>query len=121
MPVFRQPRGHLFTPGNPVEMHFHDEDETWLVQEGRCRARQVDRDGKEEVFDLAAGDVWMVEAGVMHGCRPAPEGCRIFPFFGSIPDGSHAPGHYYMHKEKYMPTLVVRKDPIQRAEEREEY
>ena len=121
MPVFRQPQGILFTEDNPVEMHFHDEDETWVVQEGRCRARMVDREGKETLFDLEAGDIWMVEAGVMHGCKPGKGGCRIFPFLGTIPEGSHEPGHYYMHKEGYMPTLVLEKTPIDRAEEREDY
>ena len=53
--------------------------------------------------------------------KPGPDGCRIFPFFGSIPEGSHPPGHYYMHREGYMPTLHVRKDPIARPLEREDY
>ena len=121
MPLFRQPHGDLFTADSPVDMHFHDEDETWVIQEGSCRARMVDRDGNEEIFELAAGDIWMVEAGVTHGCKPSEGGCRIFPFFGTIPEGSHSPGHYAMHREGYMPTLVVRKDPIDRVEESEEY
>ncbi len=121
MPVYRKPQGHLFTPDTPVEMHFHDEDETWIIQSGSCRARMVDREEREEIFTLETGDIWMVEAGVMHGCKPLGEGCRIFPFFGTIPEGSHAPGHYYMHRECYMPTLTVRKDPVDRPEEREDY
>ena len=121
MPLFKKPEGIPFTQEGPVEMHFHDEDETWVVQEGRARARMVDREGNETIFEIEAGDIWMVEAGVMHGCKPYEEGCRIFPFFGTVPEGSHAPGHYYMHKEGYMPTLRVEKAPIERAEEREDY
>lgn len=121
MPVFKKPAGFLFEESTPVEMHFHDEDETWVIQAGSCRARMVDREGEETIFALEAGDIWMVEAGVMHGCKPHEGGCRIFPFFGTIPEGSHEPGHYYMHKEGYMPTLAVKREAVARSEEREDY
>ena len=39
---------------------------------------------------------------------------RIFPFPGTIPEGSHEPGHYYMEKEGYLPTMNVAKTPIDR-------
>lgn len=114
MPVYKQPKGHRFTKDTPVEMHFHDEDETWIIQDGSCTAFMVDREGNREEFELEAGDIWMVEAGIEHGCNPHEEGCVIFPFLGTIPEGSHKPGHYYMDKEHYMPTLVVKKTPIDR-------
>ncbi len=90
----------IYTKDNPVEMHFHDEDETWVIQQG-----------EESQFSLEAGDIWMIEAGVQHACEPGEQGCTIFPFYGTIPEGSHEPGHYYMEKEKYMPTLVLKKLP----------
>jgi hypothetical protein len=114
MPVFRKPDPINFTVKNPVEKHFHDHDEIWVVMGGKCKAFMVDRDGKHSEFVLEEGDIWMVEAGVEHGCEPLPEGVQIFPFGGTIPEGSHKPGHYYMEKERYMPTLYVKKTPIDR-------
>ena len=120
MPFYHQPKAHHFTAEHPVEMHFHDYDETWIMTAGRAKAFMIDREGERHEFDIAAGDIWMVEAGIEHGCDPDPEtGVDIFPFSGTIPEGSHTPGHYYMEKEGYMPTLVVNKTPIARyAKER---
>ena len=67
-------------------------------------------------FELEAGDVWMIEAGVEHGCEILSDEAVIFPFPGTLPEGSHEVGHYYMEKEKYMPTLRLEKDPISRYE-----
>jgi hypothetical protein len=117
MPVFKKPQPGKFVPEHPVEKHFHDHDETWIMMGGRCKAYLIDRDGKKEEFLLEEGDIWMVEAGVEHGCDPLDEGCLIFPFAGTIPEGSHKPGHYYMEKEGYMPTLHVEKIAISRYPE----
>jgi len=117
MPVYKDWKPYKFTPQKPVEMHFHDHDETWLIVRGKCRAIMVDRDGKRHEFDLEEGDIWMVEAGVEHGCTPYEEGVDIFPFPGTIPEGSHKPAHYYMDKEHYLPTLVVQKNPTDRYKE----
>ena len=115
MPLFKNPEPIHFTKDTPVEMHFHDHDETWVVVAGKAQAHRVDRDGERSEFLIQAGDIWMVEAGVEHGCDPIDdEGCDIFPFHGTIPEGSHTPGHYYMDKEHYMPTLHVTKTPIDR-------
>ncbi len=114
MPVYRQPKPIHFTPRTPVEKHFHDHDETWVITAGRCRAFLIDRDGAASEFDLEAGDIWMVEAGVEHGCTPDEGGVGIFPFPGTLPVGSHAPGHYYMEREGYLPTLHVTKAPTDR-------
>jgi hypothetical protein len=112
MPVFKQPKPIKFTPQTPVEMHFHDHDETWVVMGGRARAHAVGRDGQREDFVLEAGDIWMVEAGVEHGCDPIDDEVLIFPFAGTIPEGSHTPGHYYLEQEGYMPALILRKTPL---------
>jgi len=114
MPFFKQPKGFFFPKDKPVEKHFHDHDETWIVMDGRATAFMVDREGRREDFPIEKGDIWMVEAGVEHGCDPLDEGVVIFPFSGTIPAGSHAPGHYYMEKENYMPTLRVEKEPTGR-------
>ncbi|MBN1348059.1 cupin domain-containing protein [candidate division KSB1 bacterium] len=114
MPLYKQPKAFHFTPENPVEKHFHDHDETWIITSGKARAYMIDRDGKHAEFTIEAGDIWMVEAGVEHGCDPEESGIDIFPFPGTIPVGSHDPGHYYMEKEQYLPTLVVKKSPLDR-------
>ena len=114
MSVYKQPKPLRFTPAKPVEMHFHDYDETWIMMGGKAMAHMVDREGNKEDFELAEGDIWMVEAGVDHGCDAITDEVLIFPFPGTIPEGSHEPGHYYFDKEQYMPTLVVRRDPLGR-------
>ena len=115
MPVHKQPSPIRFTPDNPVEMHFHDSDETWVLMGGKALAHAVDREGNKEDFELEEGDIWMVEAGIEHGCDPITDEVLIFPFFGTLPEGSHPPGHYYFDKEGYLPTLVLRRDPLERG------
>ena len=95
MSFHRKPVPLRFTPEKPVEMHFHDQDETWIVMGGKAVAHMGDRDGARTDFEIEEGDVWMVEAGVEHGCDPAAGGVCIFPFFGTRAEGSHEPGHYY--------------------------
>lgn len=112
MPLYHKPEPYRFTPEAPVEMHFHDHDETWIMMGGKGRATMVDRDGTTSEFDIEEGDIWMVEAGVVHGVMPTTEELLIFPFNGSIPLGSHTPGHYYMDKEQYMPVMCVAKVPL---------
>jgi hypothetical protein len=116
MPVYKNPKPIRFTQETPVEKHFHDHDETWVIMGGACRAFMVDRDGCSSEFELRTGDIWMVEAGVEHGCTPLGE-VLIFPFPGTLPQGSHQPGHYYMEQEGYMPLLVVQKTPLTRCVE----
>ena len=98
-----------------MEKHFHDHDETWIIMGGACRAFMVDRDGRRDEFDLHAGDLWMIEAGVEHGCTPLGDGVSIFPFPGTLPEGSHPPGHYYVEREGYLPTLRVVRTPLDRC------
>ncbi|HPO10908.1 MAG TPA: hypothetical protein PLZ55_19675 [bacterium] len=119
MPVYKNPQPNHFTRENPVEKHFHDHDETWIIMGGKANAYRIDRDGTRSEFLLEKGDIWMVEAGIEHGCDPiGEEGVDIFPFPGTIPEGSHKPGHYYMEQEHYMPTLKVEKTPIDRYREK---
>lgn len=114
MPLYRNPKPIRFTPTHPVEKHFHDYDETWIIMGGSARAYMIDRDGERHEFVLNERDIWMIEAGVEHGCDPITPEILIFPFAGTIPEDSHNPGHYYMEEENYMPTLKVVKTPIDR-------
>ena len=56
MPVYEKPAPIRFTPQNPVEMHFHDSDETWIMMGGRALAHSVDREGKARDFELEEGE-----------------------------------------------------------------
>ena len=112
MAIYRKPQPHRFMPDAPVEKHFHDHDETWVIMGGKAKAVMIDRDGAYSEFILEQGDIWMVEAGVEHGCQPLEDGVLIFPVPGTFPEGSHKWGHYYMDKEHYMPTLCVKKTPL---------
>jgi hypothetical protein len=115
MAVYKKFEPIHFTPNNPVEKHFHDHDETWVITKGACKAFMVDLDGRYSEFRLEEGDIWMVEAGVEHGCEPLGEGVWIFPFAGTIPVGSDKPvGHYYVEKEQYLPRLTLQKIPTDR-------
>lgn len=98
MTVYTNPEPLRFT--SHVEKHFHDHDETWFIMGGKAKALMIDRSGKRSEFLLEKGDIWMVEAGVEHGCDPIGE-VLIFPVPGTLPEGSHTPGHYDMEKEKY--------------------
>jgi len=115
MPVYKKPEAFHYSPDSPIDIHFHDYDETWIVTRGRCDAFMVDRDGARAEFPLEEGDVWMVEAGTQHGCKPLPpDGVDFIPVSGTIPVGSHEPGHYHMEEERYLPTLRLEKVPLDR-------
>jgi len=102
-------------PLQACEKHFHDHDETWLILSGSGTAYWMDHDGRREEFPLAAGDVWMIPAGYEHGLERAdPGGLAVTTFYGTIPPGAHAPGHYYMEKEGYVPSLQLVKTPTAR-------
>jgi hypothetical protein len=113
MVVYKDPKPLRFTEDDVVEKHFHDHDETWFIMGGKCMAYMVDRSGEKSEFILEKGDIWMVEAGVEHWCDAIGE-VLIFPVPGTFPEGSHTMGHYYMEKEKYMPSLKIVKDPLDR-------
>lgn len=114
MPVYKNWNPLRFTPDTPVEKHYHFFDETWLVTKGRCRAYAIHPDGRREDFELEAGDIWLIEAGIEHGCEACDEGVEIFPFPGTLPEGTSWPGHSYMEQEHVIPKLVLEKVPTDR-------
>lgn len=102
------------------EKHFHDHDETWVILQGKGTGYWVDHGGKRKEFDLEAGDVWMIPAGYEHGSEGLKATSKnsgdfaIAVFNGTQPEGSHKPGHYYLEKERYIPTFELRKTPTDR-------
>ena len=104
----------VFTPDRPVEKHFHDHDETWVVLEGKANAYMIDRGGKREEFVLEEGDCWMIEVGVEHGANPISPELKLIYIHGVRPPGGHTPGHYYMENEGYIPSFELKKTPTDR-------
>ncbi len=103
-----------------TEKHFHDHDETWLILSGQGRAYWIDHAGQRTDFDLGAGDVWMIPAGYEHGSDGLPGTGRnsddftLEVIYGTQAPGSHEPGHYYMEREGYIPSLELRRSPTLR-------
>lgn len=102
------------------EKHFHDHDEMWVILNGRGTGFWIDHDGKRGDFALEAGDVWMIPAGYEHGSEgfkdtgKNSEDFTICVFNGTQPEGSHKPGHYYIEKEGYIPSLELKKSQTNR-------
>ena len=108
----------LLSQGFPLptcEKHFHDHDETWLILTGRGNGYWIDHGGQYGAFELEAGDAWMIPAGYEHGCDgPNSEDFTIQVVWGTMAPGCHEPGHYYVEKEGYIPSLVLNKAPTNR-------
>ncbi|MBT5873216.1 MAG: hypothetical protein HOH43_07330 [Candidatus Latescibacteria bacterium] len=97
------------------EKHFHDHDETWLILSGNGTGYWLDPQGHREEFYLESGDVWMVPAGYEHGSLgPNSPDFSISVVNGTLPQECHSPGHYYMEREGYIPSLKLEKLPTDR-------
>jgi len=97
------------------EKHFHDHDETWVILTGKGTGYWIDHDGKREDFQLEAGDVWMIPVGYEHGSEGLNSSdFTIAVFDGYMPAGCHKPGHYYVEKERYIPTFQLVKTSTSR-------
>lgn len=97
------------------EKHFHDHDETWLVLGGRAQTYWIDYDGQREEFELEDGDAWLVPVGYEHGLSgPSSGDFSITVVWGSMPPGTHEPGHHYMEDEGYIPRFTLTKTPTTR-------
>ena len=97
------------------EKHFHDHDEAWLILEGTGTAYWIDHEGNREDFELEAGDVVMMLAGYEHGSDgPNSEDFTVNVCIGTRAPGSHEPGHYYVEKEKCIPSLQLVRTPTDR-------
>ncbi|MCC5875618.1 MAG: cupin domain-containing protein [Candidatus Sumerlaeia bacterium] len=103
------------------EKHFHDYDETWLILKGKGNGYWIDHQGQRVDFELEGGDVWMIPAGYEHGSDgPNSDDFEITVFLGTMPTGSHAPGHYYVERERYIPILKLARIPTERYPRPEE-
>lgn len=97
------------------EKHFHDHDETWLIIHGQGTGYYIDHAGQRTDHQLQAGDCWMIPAGYEHGSDgPNSEDFTISVFNGTMAEGAHKPGHYYVEREGYIPHLQLCKTPSHR-------
>ena len=114
MPLIKKGQNVLtFTPSNPIERHFHNHDEAWIVLEGRATAKLTTKEGSTE-FVLEPGDVWMIEIGEEHEAVPIDEVFKIMYIHGTTTEGVRAGEHLYKEKEKgkYEPSFRLVKAPI---------
>ena len=95
------------------EQHFHDHDETWLILAGQGSAFLIDHDGRRDDVQLRAGDVLMIPAGYEHGSQ-GPNTFAMTAVNGTLAEGAHQPGHYYVERERYISTLRLERRPSDR-------
>jgi hypothetical protein len=95
------------------EQHFHDHDETWLILAGEGSAFLIDHEGRRDDVQLRAGDVLMIPAGYEHGSL-GPNTFVMTAVNGTLAHGAHQPGHYYVERERYIPTLRLERRPSDR-------
>jgi mannose-6-phosphate isomerase-like protein (cupin superfamily) len=98
-----------FTKEKPIEKHFHDHDEAWVILEGKAKAYMIDRDGNHREFELCEGDIWLIETGWEHGADPITSSFKLIYIHGTMPVGAQKPAHYYMENEAYIPHLELKK------------
>ncbi len=98
-----------------VEKHFHDYDEVWLTLGGRGTSYWIDHEGNRAEFELEEGDVWMIPAGFEHGSDgPNSPDFKLAVLNGTLAPGCQPPGHLYIEKEGYIPSLELKKTPTNR-------
>ena len=112
MPLYRGVLLSGFTMPS-CERHFHDYDELWLILAGQGSAFLIDHDGRREDFLLQAGDVLMIPAGYEHGSE-GPNTFAMAAVNGTLADGAHEPGHYYLEYERYIAQLNLERRPSDR-------
>ncbi len=112
MPVYKRGQSvATFTPEHPVERHFHDCDETWVIIEGTAQARLTTPSGKVDEFVLEAGDIWMIYAGEDHEAMPLTPVFKLVGISGTLPPDARET-HLYKEHEGYVPSLQLVKTPI---------
>jgi oxalate decarboxylase len=71
------------SPGALRELHWHANAAEWAyVISGRCRVTTIDPQGRSEVVDFAAGDVWYFPRGHGHSIQGlGPDACQFILVF----------------------------------------
>ena len=71
------------SPGALRELHWHANAAEWAyVIQGRCRVTTIDPEGRSEVVDFAAGDVWYFPRGHGHSIQGlGPGACQFILVF----------------------------------------
>ncbi|MEJ0018598.1 MAG: cupin domain-containing protein [Acetobacteraceae bacterium] len=65
-------------PGGVRELHWHQQAEWAIMTFGSCRVTILDQDGRPQVADVTAGDLWYFPAGLPHSLEGiGPNGCEF--------------------------------------------
>jgi oxalate decarboxylase len=65
-------------PGGVRELHWHQQAEWAVMTYGNCRVTILDENGRPEVADVKAGDLWYFPAGLPHSLQGLdPDGCEF--------------------------------------------
>src|SRR5580700_11547276 len=65
-------------PGGVRELHWHQQAEWAVVTYGNCRVTILDQDGRPQVADVKAGDLWYFPAGLPHSLQGlSPDGTEF--------------------------------------------
>ncbi len=68
--------------GGIREMHWHQQAEWAIMVSGRCRITGIDVEGRPQVRDVEAGDLWYFPAGLPHSLQGlGPDGCEFVIVF----------------------------------------
>ncbi|HEY1940593.1 MAG TPA: cupin domain-containing protein [Roseiarcus sp.] len=68
--------------GGIREMHWHQQAEWAIMVSGKCRITGIDVEGRPQVRDVAAGDLWYFPAGLPHSLQGlGPDGCEFVIVF----------------------------------------
>lgn len=85
LPYISLSRQSTFTVDSPLAPHWHERMEIWYVHQGTMTV-SCDQD----IFDITAGDVLVINPGQVHSCRvtqvPSMIDCMIFDLNGLSPN-----------------------------------
>jgi oxalate decarboxylase family bicupin protein len=91
------------------ELHWHTAGEWALMLKGSARVAAMDDEGRSEVDDVTAGDVWFFPAGVPHSLQALDDGAEFLLVFD---DGDFSEDGTFLATEVFMrnPVSVMSKN-----------
>jgi oxalate decarboxylase len=88
--------------GGVRELHWHKQAEWSIMLAGNARITAVDKDGKNFIADIAAGDLWYFPAGIPHSIQGlGADGCE---FLLAFPDGTFSESSTFLLSEVFART-----------------
>jgi oxalate decarboxylase len=72
------------------ELHWHQQAEWAIMTDGKCRVTTLDEDGRPQVADVSAGDLWYFPPGLPHSLQGlGPTGAEFVLAFDRGTAGEH--------------------------------